>query len=78
MYCVLEVRGGKQGKGWALCKNRGHTLAGFVPKEKEVNEKHRDPATIGLLSLRLCLIMFLFNNISHFANVSELICMGKP
>lgn len=44
MYCVLEVRGGKQGKGWALCKNRGHTLAGFVPKEKEVNEKHRDPA----------------------------------
>lgn len=44
MYCVLEVRGGKQGKGWALCKNRGHTLARFVPKEKEVNEKHRDRA----------------------------------
>lgn len=25
-------------------QNQGHALAKFVPKEKEVNEKQRDPA----------------------------------
>lgn len=44
---MLEGRGGTEGKGWALCKTRGHTLARFVPKEK-VNEKQRDPATTWL------------------------------
>lgn len=29
-------------------QNQGHTLARFVPKEKEVNEKQHDPATTWL------------------------------
>lgn len=48
MYHVL---GDAQGKGQAVCKVRGHTLARFVPKEKEVNEKHYDPAVTWLAKL---------------------------
>lgn len=47
MYHVL---GDAQGKGQAVCKVRGHTLARFVPKEKEVNENY-DPAVTWLAKL---------------------------